>query len=227
MNDTRGFRLLLNRLGRILLAVLLFPLAFGQKLLLSARAWVLFILLIVVVLVVYYVLADLYTPFTTDAYVQAYVVQVAPRVEGQVVRVCVHENQAVSKGDLLFEIDRRPFEHRCAIACCDIAQLRAALQPRSHAHRVEGKAVAGAGKPRVVLMFPGAGAHYPGAGRELLDQPAFAQAVDECFALMPAEAPNDLRAVMFGGAHKDFPSTDPGIARRYSRTVTGSYGKRL
>ena len=115
MNDTRGFRLLLNRLGRILLAVLLFPLAFGQKLLLSARAWVLFILLIVVVLVVYYVLADLYTPFTTDAYVQAYVVQIAPRVEGQVVRVCVQENQAVSKGDLLFEIDRRPFEHRVAL----------------------------------------------------------------------------------------------------------------
>jgi len=134
MNDTRGFRLLLNRLGRILLAVLLFPLAFGQKLLLSARAWVLFILLIVVVLVVYYVLADLYTPFTTDAYVQAYVVQVAPRVEGQVVRVCVHENQAVSKGDLLFEIDRRPFEHRVALleakrveAIQQVAQLESEL----------------------------------------------------------------------------------------------------
>ncbi len=134
MNDTRGFRLLLNRLRRILLAVLLFPLTIGRKLLLSARAWVLFILLIVVVLVVYYVLADLYTPFTTDAYVQAYVVQVAPRVEGQVVRVCVHENQAVSKGDLLFEIDCRPFEHRVALleakrveAIQQVAQLESEL----------------------------------------------------------------------------------------------------
>jgi multidrug resistance efflux pump len=83
-----------------------------RRLLLSARAWVLFVLLVIAALVAYYVLSDRYTPFTTDAYVQAYVIQVAPRVEGQVVRVYVQENQAVSKGDVLFEIDRRPFEHQ-------------------------------------------------------------------------------------------------------------------
>jgi multidrug resistance efflux pump len=106
----------------------------GRKLLLSARAWVLFILLVIAVLVTYYILSDLYTPFTTDAYVQAYVVQVAPRIEGQVVRVCVQENQAVSKGDLLFEIDRRPFEHRVALleakrveAIQQVAQLESEL----------------------------------------------------------------------------------------------------
>jgi len=32
-----------------------------------------------------------------------------------VVRVNVLENQAVKKGDLLFEIDPRPFEHRVAV----------------------------------------------------------------------------------------------------------------
>ncbi len=42
-------------------------------------------------------------------------VQVAPRVEGQVIRVCVQENQAVTKGQLLFVIDPRPFEHRAAL----------------------------------------------------------------------------------------------------------------
>jgi len=84
----------------------------GRRLLVSARAWVLFILLVIAALVAYYVLSDRHTPFTTDAYVQAYVIQVAPRVEGQVVRVHVQENQAVKKGDLLFEIDRRPFQHR-------------------------------------------------------------------------------------------------------------------
>jgi thioesterase domain-containing protein/malonyl CoA-acyl carrier protein transacylase/acyl carrier protein len=51
--------------------------------------------------------------------------------------------------------------------------------------------------PRVVLMFPGAGAQYPGAGRELLSQPRFRRAVNECFSLMPADVPRDLRAVMF------------------------------
>jgi multidrug resistance efflux pump len=86
----------------------------GRRLLLSARAWVLFVLLVIAALVAYYVLSDRHTPFTTDAYVQAYVIQVAPRVEGQVVHVYVQENQAVQKGELLFEIDRRPFEHRVA-----------------------------------------------------------------------------------------------------------------
>src|SRR5262249_39768886 len=82
----------------------------------------------------YYVESDRHTPFTTDAYVQAYVVQVAPRVEGQVVHVYVQENQAVKKGDLLFEIDRRPFQHRVdlliakrAEAVQQVAQLEAEL----------------------------------------------------------------------------------------------------
>jgi multidrug resistance efflux pump len=100
----------------------------------SARAWVSVVVLIIIALVVYYILSDIYTPFTTDAYVQAYVVQVAPRVEGQVVRVGVEENQAVKKGDLLFEIDPRPFEHQLELlvakrveAVQQVAQLESDL----------------------------------------------------------------------------------------------------
>src|SRR6266851_160172 len=134
MIDTYRFRLFLGRLGRMLLAVLFSPVTIGRKLLLSARAWVLFVLLVIGALVAYYVLSDCHTPFTTDAYVQAYVVQVAPRVEGQVVHVYVQENQAVKKGDLLFEIDGRPFQHRVdlliakrAEAVQQVAQLEAEL----------------------------------------------------------------------------------------------------
>jgi len=112
MVDMQRLRWFLGQLGRILLAVLLFPLKIGRNLLLSARAWVLFVLLVIAALVAYYVLSDRYTPFTTDAYVQAYVIQVAPRVEGQVVHVYVRENQPVKTGELMFEIDRRPFMHR-------------------------------------------------------------------------------------------------------------------
>ena len=96
-------------------AVLLAVIRIVRRLLLSARAWVLFVLAIIAALVIYYVLADRHTPFTTDAYVQAYVVQVAARVEGQVVGVYVQENQAVTKGEVLFEIDPRPFEYRVAL----------------------------------------------------------------------------------------------------------------
>jgi multidrug resistance efflux pump len=94
----------------------------GRRLLLSARVWVLCVLLLIAALVAYYVLSDRYTPFTTDAYVQAYVIQVAARVEGQVVRVSVLENQAIRKGDLLFEIDPRPFEHRVAVLEAKLVQ---------------------------------------------------------------------------------------------------------
>src|SRR6266478_9624140 len=97
------------------MAALRFLVPIGRRLVQSARAWVLFVLSVIAALVIYYVLSDRHTPFTTDAYVQAYVIQVAARVEGQVVRVHVRENQAVEKGELLFEIDPRPFEYRVAL----------------------------------------------------------------------------------------------------------------
>ena len=101
---------------------------------------------------------------------------------------------------------RRPFEHRCAIAAQDVAGLREGLAAKSHARRITGKASASA--PSVVLMFPGGGAHYPGAGTELLGQPAFQQAVDECLRAMPAEAPHDLRAIMFNTGDAASPAAD-------------------
>ncbi|GAB2585150.1 type I polyketide synthase [Ramlibacter solisilvae] len=93
------------------------------------------------------------------------------------------------------QIGRRAFEHRCAVVASDAGQLRAVLQARNHAHSVTSKA--GANAPGVVLMFPGGGAHYPGAGRELLTQPAFREAVEECLAQLPPDAPAGLRSVMF------------------------------
>ena len=111
-------RLLLLLPWNLLKAVARFP----RRLLLSARAWVLFVILVIALLVAYYVLETRYTPFTGDAYVQAYVVQVAPRFQGLnnllggwVVQVNVRENQAVRKGELLFEIDPRAFKQRVAL----------------------------------------------------------------------------------------------------------------
>ena len=84
---------------------------------------------------------------------------------------------------------RRAFEHRCAIAARDVDGLRDGAsrgeEPCAphHGHGIEQR-------PGVVLMFPGGGAHYPGAGRELLGQPAFQQAVDECLrACRPRRRP--------------------------------------
>lgn len=88
---------------------------------------------------------------------------------------------------------RRHFAHRCAIPARDLDGLRGALA--GAASLPGGKA--GTQAPPVVMLFPGGGASYPGAGKAMLAQPAFAQAVEDCFAAMPAGAPADLRRVMF------------------------------
>ena len=93
------------------------------------------------------------------------------------------------------QVGRRSFEHRCALVVRDLTALRAALESKNTPRCVTGKAAASV--PGVVLMFPGGGAHYPGAGRELLSQPGFRQAVEECFRLLPADAPQDLHQIMF------------------------------
>src|ERR1700732_3974714 len=65
----------------------------------SVRFWVFAIVCLLVLLVSYYALAEIHTPFTTEAYAQAYVVQVAPQVAEKVVRVHVSEGSRVKTGD--------------------------------------------------------------------------------------------------------------------------------
>jgi multidrug resistance efflux pump len=77
--------------------------------------WLCLLVALIVVLVAYYVVADRETPLTMDAYVQAYVVQVAPQVAGQVMHVYVGEGDEVKKGAPLFELDTRPFEHKVSL----------------------------------------------------------------------------------------------------------------
>jgi RND family efflux transporter MFP subunit len=49
-------------------------------------------------------------PWTRDGQVRAYIVEITPRVTGQVVKVHVGDNTRVNKGDLLFEIDDRTYQ---------------------------------------------------------------------------------------------------------------------
>jgi len=72
----------------------------------------------------WYLLADRFTPYTTQARVQGYVVGVAPKVAGTVTRVWVTNNQDVEEGARLFEID--PSQYRIALdkANSDLANAR-------------------------------------------------------------------------------------------------------
>ena len=66
-------------------------------------------------------------PWTRDAYVRANVVGVAPRVAGPIVQIPVKDNQAVKKGDLLFQIDPRTFRAALDQAKGQLAQTQAKL----------------------------------------------------------------------------------------------------
>ena len=56
------------------------------------------------------------TVSTDDAYINSHVTFVAPRVDGQVTRVLVDDNNRVRKGDLLVQIDKEPFQVQVNIA---------------------------------------------------------------------------------------------------------------
>jgi len=66
-------------------------------------------------------------PWTRDAYVRANVVGVAPRIAGPVVQIPVKDNQAVKKGDLLFQIDPSTFQATLDQAKGQLAQTQAKL----------------------------------------------------------------------------------------------------
>lgn len=83
---------------------------------LARRRWLLIGVLVAAVLIavfrwgVPWVDQMINTVSTDDAYVNGHVTFVAPRVEGQIARVLVDDNNRVHKGDLLAELDKEPFQ---------------------------------------------------------------------------------------------------------------------
>src|SRR5260370_35708598 len=64
-----------------------------------------------------------YYPRTDDSEILANFIGIAPQVEGPLVRLSVHDNEFVRKGDLLFEIDDRPYRYALGKAISDQATL--------------------------------------------------------------------------------------------------------
>jgi multidrug efflux system membrane fusion protein len=71
-------------------------------------------------LVVYH--ADHY-PRTDDSEILANFIGIAPQVEGPILRLNVRDNQFVKQGDLLFEIDNRPYRYALERAISEQAAL--------------------------------------------------------------------------------------------------------
>jgi membrane fusion protein (multidrug efflux system) len=64
---------------------------------------------VAVIGIVFYLTGGRYAE-TDDAYLQAARVQISCNVSGRVVAVNVHDNQVVHTGEVLFQIDPRPFQ---------------------------------------------------------------------------------------------------------------------
>lgn len=69
------------------------------------RIWILLTLGLIVALLAWYLAADRFTPFTSQARVDAFVVPIAAQVTGNVLSVSVVNNQQVAAGDELLRLD--------------------------------------------------------------------------------------------------------------------------
>ena len=108
------------------------------------------------------------TVSTDDAYVNGHVTFVAPRVAGQVARVLVDDNYRVSKGDLLVELDKEPYQVQVAIkkaavetAEADLAAAEAQVQCAGRRRRAAVASIwstrssrCGTSSPRCDRMWP-------------------------------------------------------------------------
>ena len=78
----------------------------------SIRFWVSMIIAVVIFVACMIILLDNVTPNTDDAYVYANVVRISPQVSGRVEKVYVFKDEPVKKGQKLFKLDPRPYQHR-------------------------------------------------------------------------------------------------------------------
>lgn len=77
----------------------------------------------IVFLLCWYLLADRQTPYSSQARIEAFIVPIAAEVSGQILNVYVRDNQDVSLGEPLFDIDPEPYDIALAKARSDYATV--------------------------------------------------------------------------------------------------------
>jgi membrane fusion protein, multidrug efflux system len=102
------------------------------------------VLLAMVGLVAVYLVSTRH-PQTDDAAVFANFIGIAPVVEGPILRLNVADNQRVKQGDLLFEIDDRPYKYALDRAVSDQANLEGQIVDEQRRIEAEVHAVTASG----------------------------------------------------------------------------------
>jgi membrane fusion protein, multidrug efflux system len=80
-------------------------------------------------------------PRTNDAVVLANFIGIAPQVEGPIARLNVRDNQFVKKGELLFEIDDRPYRYALEKAQSEQAALEGQIEDEQRTIAAQNSAV--------------------------------------------------------------------------------------
>ncbi len=91
------------------------------------RRWTFIMLILMSVLFGWYLFADRFTPYTSQARLHALVVPIAPLISGQVDDVYVTNNQRVAAGDLLFRINTDTYVLVLEAAEADLQSARQAV----------------------------------------------------------------------------------------------------
>src|SRR5882757_8561491 len=69
-----------------------------------------------------------YYPRTDDAEIFANFIGIAPQVEGRITRLNMRDNQFVKQGELLFEIDDRPYKYALEKSLSEQAALEGQIE---------------------------------------------------------------------------------------------------
>ncbi len=97
------------------------------------RKWVLVFTAFCLVLFLWYLAGDRFTPFTTQARVNAWVVPVASQVSGRILSIEVRTDEKVKKDQLLAQIDPEDFRVAVAGAEAQLALTKENLEAESAA----------------------------------------------------------------------------------------------
>jgi len=90
----------------------------------NKKIWPAIVLLILVLLLLIFVIRQLdVAPRTDDAYAYADTIDVVPEVSGRIINLAVRDNQAVKQGDLMIEIDPRPYQDALTRAKAQLVAL--------------------------------------------------------------------------------------------------------
>ena len=130
------------------------------------------VLLLIAILFGAYLWNDnMYSPWTRDGRVKADAIHIAPDVSGIVTNVAVRDNQFVHKGDVLFSIDKRRYEHVVsqAEATLSAQQAEKGMRSKESARRngLDASIVTSENREAAASLSSIAGAKYQAAAAAL------------------------------------------------------------